>query len=88
MKRRGVVNNALTHWPDISPTVLEWMAACAVEQHGCSLLPILSRKVRPAATNSSSRTISRDQLLPDAGIRTRTHKYVRFVSRAGDAAAE
>ena len=45
LKRRGVVNNALTHWPDISPTVLEWMRLAAPsEQHGRSLLPILEQE--------------------------------------------
>ena len=82
LKRRGVVNNALTHWPDISPTVLDWMRLPApAEQHGRSLLPILEQE-NPAGRDEFffSHTFHEiNNYYPMRGIRTRTHKYVRFL---------
>jgi N-sulfoglucosamine sulfohydrolase len=81
-KRRGIVNNALTHWPDIAPTVLDWMRLpLPEERHGRSLLPILDQET-PAGRDEFffSHTFHEiNNYYPLRGIRTRTHKYVRFL---------
>ena len=82
MKRRGVVSHALAHWPDIAPTVLDWMRLPAPEgQHGRSLLPILEQEA-PAGRDEFFFPHTFHEInnyYPMRGIRTRTHKYVRFL---------
>ncbi len=82
MKRRGLVNNALTHWPDIAPTVLEWMRLpLPEERHGRSLLPILEQE-SPAGRDEFFYSHSFHEInnyYPVRGIRTRTHKYLRVL---------
>lgn len=82
IKRPGLVNNALTHWPDIAPTVLDWMRLpTAEERHGRSLLPVLEQE-NPAGRDEFffSHTFHEvNNYYPMRGIRTRTHKYVRFL---------
>ncbi len=80
LKRRGIVNQALTHWPDIAPTVLDWMGLGQAQQrHGRSLLPILEQE-NPAGRDEFffSHTFHEvNNYYPFRGVRTRTHKYVR-----------
>ena len=82
MKRRGLVNNALTHWPDIAPTVLDWMRLpLPEERHGRSLLPILEQE-SPAGRDEFFYSHSFHEInnyYPVRGIRTRTHKYLRVL---------
>jgi N-sulfoglucosamine sulfohydrolase len=82
MKRRGIVNSALTHWPDIAPTVFDWMRLpLPEERHGRSLLPILEQE-NPAGRHEFffSHTFHEvNNYYPFRGIRTRTHKYFRVL---------
>src|SRR5215472_15313770 len=74
MKRRGLVNDALAHWPDISPTVLEWIGLpLPEERHGLSLLPILEQE-NPAGRDQFffSHTFHEvNNYYPFRGVRTR-----------------
>jgi N-sulfoglucosamine sulfohydrolase len=83
MKRRGVVNRALVHWPDIAPTVLDWMRVPQPDYdlHGRSLLPILEQE-NPAGRDEFffSHTFHEvNNYYPMRGIRTRRHKYVKYL---------
>ncbi|MBI1789807.1 MAG: sulfatase [Acidobacteria bacterium] len=83
MKRRGVVNQALVHWPDIAPTVLDWMRVPGPDysMHGRSLVTILEQEQPPERDEFFfSHTFHEiNNYYPMRGIRTRRHKYVRFL---------
>jgi N-sulfoglucosamine sulfohydrolase len=83
MHKRGVRNNALVHWPDILPTVIDWMGVPGPSYplHGRSLLPILERP-SPAGWDEFffSHTFHEiNNYYPMRGLRTRRYKYVRFL---------
>ncbi|MGH9661259.1 MAG: sulfatase family protein [Bryobacteraceae bacterium] len=83
MKRRGHTSQALVHWPDIAPTVLEWMGVPGPSYpfHGRSLLPILDQE-NPTGRDEFffSHTFHEiNNYYPFRGIHTRRHKYVRFL---------
>lgn len=83
LKRRGIADNALIHWPDIAPTVLEWMELPkpSYPLHGASLLPILEQEA-PAGRDEFffSHTFHEiNNYYPMRGLRTRRYKYVKFL---------
>ena len=79
----GAVNQALVHWPDIAPTVADWMGLKppAYGFQGRSLLPVLEQS-SPAGWDEIffSHTFHEiNNYYPNRGIRTRRHKYVKFL---------
>jgi N-sulfoglucosamine sulfohydrolase len=83
MKRRGFTSSALVHWPDILPTALDWMGVPGPSYpvHGRSLLPVLEQD-SPAGRDDFffSHTFHEiNNYYPMRGIRTRRHKYIRFL---------
>jgi N-sulfoglucosamine sulfohydrolase len=77
-KRRGVVNQAMVHWVDIMPTILEWAGVKALPLHGRSLLPILEEEQPKGwdAVFGSHVFHEITNYYPMRTIRTRTHKYI------------
>jgi N-sulfoglucosamine sulfohydrolase len=83
MKRRGHACDALAHFPDIAPTVCDWMGWKPPEHgfHGRSLLPALEQE-SPAGWDEIffSHTFHEvNNYYPFRGLRTRTHKYIRVL---------
>ena len=81
--RRGITNNALVNWTDILPTVIDWMGipGPSYPPHGRSVLPVLEQ-ASPAGRDEIffSHTFHEvNNYYPMRGIRTRRHKYVRFL---------
>ncbi len=82
-RRQGITNDAMVHWPDILPTVIDWMGVPGPSYplHGRSLLPILEQEA-PAGWDEIffSHTFHEiNNYYPMRGIRTRRYKYVRFL---------
>ncbi|MBK9167888.1 MAG: sulfatase [Bryobacterales bacterium] len=82
-RQKGVSSDALVHWPDITPTVLDWTGAAGPSYplHGKSLLPVLE-----SATNTGrdeiyfSHTFHEiNNYFPVRGIRTHKYKYSRIL---------
>lgn len=83
LKRRGIANHALAHWPDIAPTVLDWIGVSkpSYPLHGNSLLPILEQET-PAGRDQFffSHTFHEiNNYYPMRGLRTRRYKYIKFL---------
>lgn len=80
---RGLVSQALVHWPDIAPTVLDWMGLPepSYGMHGRRLVPILEQELPPDRDEFFfSHTFHEiNNYYPFRGLRTRTHKYIRFL---------
>ncbi len=77
-KRRGLVNQAMVHWVDIMPTILDWAGVKAPPLHGRSILPILEAE-KPTGWDvvyGSHVFHEVTNYYPMRTIRTRTHKYI------------
>ncbi|HQO35904.1 MAG TPA: sulfatase [bacterium] len=80
--KRGVVNQAMVSWTDLTPTILEWTGTPApkeYELHGRSFLPILENE-NPSGWDSVflSHTFHEVTMYyPMRGIRTRRYKYIQ-----------
>lgn len=77
----GVVNEALTNWADITPSILEWTGVKPPEYplHGRSWLPILGQH-RPAGWDRVYFSHTFHEAIdyyPMRGVRTREYKYIR-----------
>lgn len=77
----GTVNEALVHWPDLVPTMLEWAGAKGPEYglHGRSFANVLGQP-RPAGWDQVhfSHTFHEITMYyPMRGTRTRQYKYLR-----------
>lgn len=80
-KKRGMVNNGMVSWVDITPTCIDWAGAKLPEYalHGRSILPILEQE-SPAGWDEAyfSHTFHEVTMYyPIRGIRTRQFKYLR-----------
>jgi len=81
--RRGVVNNAMVSFTDILPTAIEWwgLSGPTYALHGRSILPILERR-SPLGWEEvlfSHTFHGVNYFYPYRGIRTRRHKYIKFL---------
>lgn len=80
-KKRGLVNNAMVHWTDICPTIIDWAGAKPPEYplHGRSFLPVLEQENPPGRDEVYlSHTFHEITMYyPMRGIRTRRYKYLR-----------
>jgi N-sulfoglucosamine sulfohydrolase len=79
--RGGTVNEAMIHWPDIAPTLLEWAGAKGPEYplHGRSFASVLG-ETRPSGWDQVhfSHTFHEITMYyPIRGTRTRQYKYLR-----------
>jgi N-sulfoglucosamine sulfohydrolase len=79
--KRGLVNNAMVSWTDLTPTLLEWAGAKAPAYplHGRSFLNVLEQE-NPAGWDEVyvSHTFHEITMYyPMRGVRTRQHKYLR-----------
>ncbi|KPL10585.1 hypothetical protein AMJ85_05500 [candidate division BRC1 bacterium SM23_51] len=77
---RGLVNNAMTTWADLAPTILKWTGAKPPDYplHGRSWLKILEEE-NPSGWDEIyfSHTFHEITMYyPSRGIRTRHHKYI------------
>ena len=83
MERRGVTCDALVHWPDIAPTVLDWMGlpGPSYPLPGKSLLPLFNRPETPFRDEFffSHSFHELNNYYPFRGIRTRQYKYIKFL---------
>jgi len=82
-RERGVANQAMVSFTDIMPTAIEWLGIPGPKRpaHGRSVLPILEQPA-PAGWDEVyfSHTFHGITLYyPYRAVRTRTHKYVRFL---------
>ncbi len=79
LERHGVVNNALTNWADIAPSVLEWTGLKTDKPlHGRSWLPILGES-DPAGWDQTYISHTFHEVIdyyPTRGTRTRDFKYL------------
>jgi N-sulfoglucosamine sulfohydrolase len=81
--RRGTVNHAMTAFPDLLPTIINWLGVPppSYPLHGRSLLPILEQE-NPSGWDEVffSHTFHEvNNYYPYRGIRTRRHRYVNFL---------
>jgi len=80
--KRGIVNQAMVSWADLTPTILEWTGTPPpkeYELHGRSFLPILEDE-NPSGWDSVflSHTFHEVTMYyPMRGIRTRRYKYIQ-----------
>lgn len=79
--KRGLVNNAMVSWADITPTILDWCGAAGpgYPLHGRSFLPVLEQE-NPAGWDQVyfSHTFHEVTMhYPMRGTRTRQFKYLR-----------
>jgi N-sulfoglucosamine sulfohydrolase len=79
LQGRGLVNEALTNWTDIAPSVLEWTGVSPrQEMHGRSWIPVLGEK-SPSDWDHVSFSHTFHEVIdyyPVRGIRTREFKYL------------
>jgi len=82
-RNRGLVNNAMASFTDILPTVIDWLGipGPGYPLHGRSLLPILEQTDPPGRDEIYlSHTFHEiNNYYPYRAIRTRRHKYVKFL---------
>jgi N-sulfoglucosamine sulfohydrolase len=79
--RRGVRNNAMVSWVDITPTILDWAHAAAPRDQqlaGSTLLPILEQADPPGWDRvfASHSFHEIQQYYPMRALRTREYKYI------------
>ena len=79
--RRGVRNNAMVSWVDITPTILDWAHAAAPRDQqlaGRTLLPILEQADPPGWDRvfASHSFHEIQQYYPMRALRTREYKYI------------
>jgi N-sulfoglucosamine sulfohydrolase len=79
--RGGTVNEAMIHWPDLAPTILDWAGAKGPEYalHGRSFAPVLQEE-KPSGWDQVhfSHTFHEITMYyPIRGTRTRKFKYLR-----------
>jgi len=77
---RGVVNEAMTNWADITPSILEWTGVEGPEYplHGRSWLPILGQR-NPSGWDRVYISHTFHEVIdyyPVRGVRTREYKYL------------
>ena len=82
-RRRGLASNALVNLTSLAPTALDWMRIPPPQYplHGRSLLPVLEQD-SPGGWDEMffSHTFHEiNNYYPFRGIRTRRHKYIRFL---------
>lgn len=78
-KQRDLVNQAMVHWVDIMPTILDWAGVKAPPTlHGRSILPVLEEaKPQGWDTVFGSHVFHEvTNYYPMRTLRTRTHKYI------------
>jgi N-sulfoglucosamine sulfohydrolase len=80
MKQRGVVNNAMTNWADIMPSILEWTQVKGPDYplQGRSWMPILG-ETNPAGWDRIYFSHTFHEVIdyyPMRGLRTRQYKYI------------
>ena len=78
--KQGVVNNAMTNWADIMPSILEWTGVKGPDYplHGRSWMPILG-ETNPAGWDRVYFSHTFHEVIdyyPMRGIRTRRYKYI------------
>jgi N-sulfoglucosamine sulfohydrolase len=77
--RRGTVNDALTNWTDIAPSILEWTGVDSKQQlHGRSWIPILGNSSTPSWDRVFFSHTFHEVIdyYPVRGVRTRDFKYL------------
>jgi len=79
--KRGVRNNAMVSWVDITPTILDWAQAAAPRDQrlaGRTLLPILEQADPPGWDRvfASHSFHEIQQYYPMRAVRTREYKYI------------
>ncbi len=78
LKTRGLINQAMVNWVDITPTLLDWAGVKAPPLHGRSVLPILEAE-KPADWDrvfGSHVFHEITNYYPMRTVRTRAHKYI------------
>src|SRR5262249_42783378 len=77
-KTRGLINQAMVHWVDVMPSILDWAGVKAPALHGRSFLPVLEEE-KPKGWDvvyGSHVFHEVTNYYPMRTIRTRTHKYI------------
>jgi N-sulfoglucosamine sulfohydrolase len=82
-RARGVVNRAMVSFTDIAPTAMDWLGIPGpkLPMHGRSIVPILEQDA-PGGWDEvyfSHTFHGITNYYPYRAIRTRTHKYIRFL---------
>jgi N-sulfoglucosamine sulfohydrolase len=84
--KRGLVNQAMVSWTDLTPTFLDWAGARGPEYplHGRSVLPILEQE-RPSGWDEVYLSHTFHEITmnyPMRAVRTRQYKYIRNLAHA------